>query len=97
MFHLSVPALRYLLWVLIASAVGIPLLMLVVHDPASRIYVIVLSIWVFFGLSLLIIHITHRTTVKRTITEIEARRNARRAGVHQHASPDDPVPPASPE
>ncbi len=97
MFHHSVAALRYLLWLLIASAVGIPLLMLIVHDPASRIYVLVLSIWLFLGLFLLIIHITHRTTVKRTIKEIEARRNARRAAVHQRASPDDPVPPASRE
>ena len=39
-----VAALHYLLWVLIASAVGIPLLMLLVHDPLSRMLVIVLSV-----------------------------------------------------
>lgn len=97
MFHLSVPALRYLLWVLIASAVGIPLLMLVVHDPESRIYVLVLSIWLFLGLFLLIIRITHRVTAKRTIDEIEARRAAHRATANRHAAPDDQAPPASPE
>jgi hypothetical protein len=74
MFHRSVAALRYLLWLLIASAIGSPLLMLIVHDPWSRIYVVLLSVWFFVGLFLLIIRITHRVTAKRTLDEVEARR-----------------------
>jgi hypothetical protein len=97
MFHHSVPALRYLLWVLIASAVGIPLLMLIVHDPLNRLYVILISIWFFLGLFLLIIRITHRVTAKRTLDELEARRAKRRTTENRHAAPDDQVPPASPQ
>ena len=97
MFHHTVAALRYLLWLLIASAIGIPLLMLVVHDPESRIYVLVLSIWLFLGLFLLIIRITHRVTANRTLDELEARRAKRRTTENRHASPDDQVPPASPQ